>query len=188
MERTDNADSAETETWAEVMGPFLALIGPPHAERKRASVLALMDARLNGKGLRYVWGRPGVCSRNAWYKWLKNDLAFARAVQIGEGLALEKSASVVGAMEAAALSALEMARREINLRAPDAVRRVLALMDSAELEQVQLGAAKYVLDRALGQPNQPLSGPGGEPLLPMAELVAALRRAQQAGGGRDSAE
>lgn len=51
-------------------------------------------------------------------------------------------------------------------RTPDAVRRLLVLMESSEDDRVQLLAANSILDRAFGKPAQAITGPEGEPLLP----------------------
>lgn len=115
----------------------------PHLSKKRATVLALVDARLAGRPEESVWNRaeyPDVCSREIFQGKWKKDPTFSSVLANVDALAR-------GWKDGAKLRAINTAAERLALASPVAVGRVVALMSSQD-EAIVLRAALGILDRA----------------------------------------
>lgn len=111
------------------------------ADKKKATVLALVDAHLAGISEETVWGRPETCARNTYHNKWKRDPLFAEVLAEVDRLARDWR-------DNRALYALEEAAEELRLASPDAVRRLVSIMSQAEDLTNSRLAATAVLDRA----------------------------------------
>ena len=62
--------------WADVVADELDRFQGDHANKKRSTVIALVDARMAGKAEETVWNLPLTCSRNTWHTKWKHDPLF----------------------------------------------------------------------------------------------------------------
>lgn len=113
---------------------------PPQVAKKRATVIALVDARLAGQPEESVWGRPDTCSRNIYHSKWKKDPIFSDVLRSVTELARTWH-------DGRSLRALSKAAELMALASPDAVARAIALMQSMD-DAVALRAAFGILDRA----------------------------------------
>jgi len=111
------------------------------AQKKRDTILAIVDARLGGLSEETVWGRSDTCSRNTYHsKWKKDDI-FASVLTNVEKLARSMR-------DNRALYALQNAVERLALATPNAVARLIEVMAQAgDLTNARL-AATAILDRA----------------------------------------
>lgn len=110
-------------------------------ERKKATIIALVDARLAGRSEESVWDLPQVCARNTYHSKWKKDEVFVGVLD--EVTTLAKAWS-----DGKAMRALAEAAEQLALSSPAAVRRlvkVMALEDDATNARL---AAVAILDRA----------------------------------------
>ena len=63
--------------WIDVATEQLSRLENPHREKKRATIIALVDARLAGETEESVWTQPQCCSRNTYHSKWKRDPVFA---------------------------------------------------------------------------------------------------------------
>ena len=127
--------------WTEAaMADLERLDGLQHEQRRRQTILALVDARLAGRSEETVWDRPETCARSTWHeKWKRQPLM----------------QDVLASVERAArrwtdtrtLRALAEASERLQLASPAAAGKAIALMLSQD-DRVALQAAFGVLDRA----------------------------------------
>lgn len=117
------------------------LNGERWADKMKSTIVALVDAHLAGLSEETVWDRPETCARKTYHeKWKKNDL-FAGVLAEVDGLAREWRDNRL-------LDPLGEAVRLLQLAAPDAAERLIAIMkQEADLTNSRL-AATAVLDRA----------------------------------------
>lgn len=128
------------DEWVRLAGEALGRIEGQHAEKKRATILALVDARLSGEPEESVWRRPGVCNRGTYHLKWKKDATFAEALAAVTTLARDWK-------DGRALRALQEAAEKLALAAPVAVGRAINLLGSDD-ENIRLRAAFGILDRA----------------------------------------
>jgi hypothetical protein len=126
--------------WIEVAALALAGLQPPHVEKKRATIIALVDARLAGRPEDSVWKTAGVCNRSTYHLKWKQQPDFADALAKVARLAQEWR-------DTRTLRALQAAAERLALAAPLAVARAEKLLDSDD-EGIRLKAAFGILDRA----------------------------------------
>lgn len=126
--------------WTEVVQAAFASLTPPHLEKKKATIIALVDARLAGRPEESVWHQPGVCNRGTYHLKWKKQPGFAQALAAVDRLAREWK-------DGRAIRALQDAAERLALAAPIAVAKATALMASAD-EAIVLRAAFGILDRA----------------------------------------
>ena len=127
--------------WTEaVMADLERLDGLQHEQKRRQTILALVDARLAGRTEETVWDRPETCARSTWHeKWKREPLM----------------QDVLNAVDRAArrwtdtrtLRALAEASERLQLASPAAAGKAISLMLSDD-DRVALQAAFGVLDRA----------------------------------------
>lgn len=126
--------------WETLAADELTRLTAPNEAKKRATVLALVDARIAGQPEESVWGRPETCSRNIYHAKWKKDPIFASVLENVTALARTWH-------DGRALRALSRAAERLALASPVAVARAITLMDSGD-EAVALRAAFGILDRA----------------------------------------
>jgi hypothetical protein len=111
-----------------------------NAAKKRATIIALVDARLAGTPETAVFGRKDTCSRNIYHSKWKHDPDFALSLENITRIAREWH-------DGRALRALELAAERLALAAPVAAGRLVSLMQDQN-SAVALRAAVGILDRA----------------------------------------
>lgn len=111
------------------------------ADKKKSTIIALVDAHLAGISEETVWERDDTCARNTYHNKWKKDPLFAGVLAEVDGLATEwKDKRLVDPLG----SAVETLR----LASPEAVDRLIAIMaQSTDLTNSRL-AATAILDRA----------------------------------------
>ena len=137
------------------------LDGNAHSGKQRATVLALVTARIAGQPEASIWDRathPDVCSKTVYQnKWKKQPL-FADVLTNVERLARTYQ-------DTRTLRALQSAAERLALAAPVAVGRLIALMQGSE-DAIVLRAALGILDRAGVETAQKgsneITGKGGD--------------------------
>jgi hypothetical protein len=134
--------------WIAVATAHLDRLTPPNRERKRATILALVDARLAGRSEETVWKLPNTCSRSCYHGlggrhkggW-KHDPIFADVLATVHALARRWN-------DERTLRALMAAQERLALASPVAVGKVVDRMINSKDESVILRAAFGILDRA----------------------------------------
>lgn len=102
---------------------------------KRATVLALADARIAKRPEAEVWDRdkhPEVCSKNTYYKWLGKDPVFADVLQQVTALAQNWK-------DTRALRALQQAAEDMALAAPLAAAQLKSIATAGQVRRVRTG-------------------------------------------------
>ena len=116
------------------------LNGEVWADKKKATILALVDAHLSGVSEETVWARPEVCARNTYHAKWKKDPLFAAVLA-------EVDATARGWRDGRALRALNEAAERLALASPVAVAKLIERLKSTD-EGIILRAATAILDRA----------------------------------------
>lgn len=127
--------------WEAQAAAELARLAQPHAAKKRATVLALVDARLAGTSEEEVWRRPETCNRSTYHEKWKREPVFADVLENVTALAREWQ-------DTKALRALRQAAERLALASPAAVAKAIEIMARSEDANVTLRAAFGILDRA----------------------------------------
>lgn len=126
--------------WTEHAATILGNLEPPHAEKKRATIIALVTARLEGRTEESVWKDPTVCNRATYHNKWKKDPNFAGALrdvtEFAQGWKNQRSAR-----------ALRDAADRLALLAGPAVTVLGRSLTSAD-DAIALRAAFGILDRA----------------------------------------
>lgn len=128
------------DNWQEQAAAELDRLTNPHATKKRATVLALVDARISGRSEETVWELKETCNRSIYHTKWKRDPVFADVLAKVTDLARTWK-------DGESLRALSEAARRLALASPAAVARAIAMLQSGD-EQVVLRAAFGILDRA----------------------------------------
>ncbi len=138
---TPDKKEKEKAEWTDAAQAALSrLDGSAWADKKKTTILALVDAHLSGKSEETVWDKPGTCARNTYHSKWKRDPLFAQALADVDALAR-------GWRDGKALRALNLAAERLALAAPVAVTRLVERMGSRD-ESIILRAAVAILDRA----------------------------------------
>lgn len=106
-------------------------------QKRRNTVLALVEARINGTPEEDVWKRKDTCTRRIYHQKWKVEPLFAETL----------AAVTSGARTAKAKTALENALYKLQVSTETAVDRAIELIQSRD-EQVALRASFGLLDRA----------------------------------------
>lgn len=128
------------DDWTKRTARVLERLQSPHVVKKRATVLALVDARLAGRSENSVWSLPEVCNRTTYHNKWKQDPVFAAVLAEVTQLAREWK-------DTRAMEALRESAELLALASPEAVNVAIRLL-SGEDPYVQLRAAFGILDRA----------------------------------------
>ena len=106
-------------------------------QKKRDTVLALVDARLAGRSEETVWDLPQTCNRSTYHsKWKRNDPIFVDVLDKCTKIAKRHK-------DRKPARAVVQAGEYLQLAAPAAAGRMVALIDSSD-EAVALRAAAAV--------------------------------------------
>ncbi len=131
-----------TPDWLDAVVDELSRLENPHREKKRATILALVDAQLAGKSEETVWHprRPDTCSRVVYHMKWKHEPVFASVLKaVAEAARRHQDGRTV--------RALVLAGERLQLASPAAVTTAIQAMMSDD-PQVRLRAAFGILDRA----------------------------------------
>lgn len=110
-------------------------------QKKRDTVLAMVDARLAGRSEETVWPLPQTCNRSTYHsKWKKRDPIFVDVLEQCTRIARRHQ-------DAKPARAVMQAGQRLQLASPAAAGRLIALLNSED-ESIILRAAKEILDRA----------------------------------------
>ncbi len=131
---------APPPAWIAEATALLDALTGKHAQLKRNTIIALVDARLARRSEETVWSVPGTCNRRVYHTKWKRDPAFAETLKAVHDLAVHHK-------NARAVSALSEAAENLALASPAAVAAAVRLLMSAD-EAVRLRAAFGILDRA----------------------------------------
>lgn len=126
--------------WVDLAAAELDRLTNPHAAKKRATVIALVDARIAGRTEESVWSLAETCSRMVYHTKWKKDPTFSEVLERVTVLARQWK-------DGESLRALSEAARRLALASPAAVARAIAMLASSD-DQVVLRAAFGILDRA----------------------------------------
>lgn len=126
--------------WVEAVGAAFTGLRQPHLEKKKATIIAMVDARLAGRPEESVWKQPGVCNRGTYHLKWKRQPDFAEALEAVSRLATEWR-------DTRAIRALQEAAETLALTAPIAAKQAALLLRSGD-EGIRLRAAFGILDRA----------------------------------------
>jgi hypothetical protein len=155
--------------WFDTAAAELDRLTGVHVGKKRATILALVDARISGRSEETVWSLPETCNRSAYYKWRKEDPIFFDVLTKVTGLARTWK-------DGAALRALAQAAERLALASPVAVARAIAMLQSGD-DRIVLQAAFGILDRAgvetAVKSRQEVTGKDGGPQETRIEIVYA---------------
>lgn len=130
----------EQDAWMVNTRLLLDSIKGQHAEKKRLTILALLDARLAGRSEESVWKLPQTCSRNVYHEKWKHDATFAYVLGELTRLVMEWRSEY-------ALRRLKNAAERLAFASPDAVEQAVEKLTHAD-PNVSLKAAFGILDRA----------------------------------------
>ena len=152
--------------WESQAAAELDRLDNPHATKKRATIIALVDARLAGKTEESVWQRDETCSRSVYHEKWKKDPTFADVLTKVTALARQWH-------NGRSLRALAQAAERLALASPVAVAKAIAMLNSLD-DQVALRAAFGILDRAgvetAVKSKAEITGKDGEDLFPVIVL------------------
>ena len=126
--------------WIDVATEQLSRLENPHREKKRATIIALVDARLAGATEESVWTQPQCCSRNTYHSKWKKDPVFADVLDKVYHMARDWN-------DGRSVRALAEAAERLALASPAAVSRIIQRLNSED-ESIILRAAFGILDRA----------------------------------------
>ena len=126
--------------WETAAAAELSRLEGRHATKMRATVIALVDARLAGTIEEDVWRRADTCSRTVYHTKWKKDPTFAEVLTSVERMAREWK-------DGEAVRALGLAAKRLALASPVAVARAISMLHDAD-SNVVLRAAFGILDRA----------------------------------------
>lgn len=127
-------------SWEQAAAAALARLAEPHLAKKKATVIALVDARLTGVSEETVWRRPDTCSRTIYHNKWKKEPVFASVLADVTKLAQEWR-------DGRATRALAEAAERLALASPLAVGKLIQKLNSQD-EKIVLRAALGILDRA----------------------------------------
>lgn len=105
--------------------------------KKRATIIALIDARLAGRSEESVWLRPDTCNRKIYHTKWKKDPLFAEVLERATAIAHRWK-------DEEGLRAMERAQKLLQLATPHAAATVVDQLKSAD-ERVAQSAAFGIL-------------------------------------------
>ncbi len=126
--------------WIDEAAAQLDRLHGKHREKQRATVIALVDARISGRSEETVWSMPETCSRNIYHSKWKHDPVFAEVLA-------NVSQSAQAWKDTEALRALRSAAKRLALASPVAVGKLITLLNSSD-DNLVYRAAVGILDRA----------------------------------------
>lgn len=145
-------------------------------EKKKATIIALVDARLAGRTEESVWDLPDVCARKTYHEKWKKDALFADV--LAEVTTLAK-----GWHDERAMRALAEAAEQLAINSPRAVERLVRVMNLEDDATNARLAAVAILDRAGVETAAKSSSKDTIEVHDVAELSDEDLRRIAAGGG-----
>lgn len=140
-----------------------------HYDKRRATIIALVDARIAGHSEESVWEREDTCSRNTYHRkkhgWKYQPL-FMDVLANVQQIAREWKSTEE-------LRALREASRKLALASPDAADKAVEQLENSD-PAIVLRAAFGILDRA-GQETAQKSSQ--TLVVSAADRIAAMQRA-----------
>ena len=127
------------DEWITRTAQVLGRLGQPHREKKRATVIALVDARLAGRPEESVWRLPETCSRATYHGKWKHDPLFQEVLATVDEIAHNWR-------DTRAIEALRKAAEMLALASPAAAMKAVAMLQVDD-PSVVLRAAFGILDR-----------------------------------------
>lgn len=121
------------DSWIDAAAAALDRLEQPHAQKKRATVIALVDARLAGRSEETVWDRPDTCSRTVYHQKWKSDETFADVLA-------EVTDAARRWQDTRALRALQLAAERLQLAAPVAAAKLIGNLNSDDPNVVHRAA------------------------------------------------
>jgi len=150
----------------------LSRLRNPHRDKKQATIIALVDARISGMPEESIWKRTEVCSRTVYHEKWKKDATFADVLVKVEDLARNwRNTQAVTALSDAS-KILQLASPRVASGLVKMATEGYAPLDDGDSRLVetseQLRAMVAVLDRAspetAGKSKAEVSGPDGKPI------------------------
>lgn len=118
--------------WIAAAASHLARLRNPHREKKRATVIALVDARLAGKSEETVWDRavhPNVCARSVYHGKWKKDSLFVEVLEAVTTLAQEWN-------DTEELRAMDEAVRKLRLATPAVADQLVSMATTGRVRRI----------------------------------------------------
>lgn len=131
---------SDPDGWIQASAEHLARLPQPHAAKKRATVIALVRARLNQEPEADVWRQPETCSKTIYYTKWRLDPIFADVLA-----QVEKAARTWH--DETEIRALALSRRRLAVYSPHAAQTAFEALNNPD-PHVRLRAAFGILDRA----------------------------------------
>lgn len=137
-----SAPADDTWTTADAIRAQLARLDDDgqHADKKKATILALVAARLEFRSEESVWSDPKVCNRATYHTHWKKQPLFADVLR-------QVTQAAKAHRDSRAARSLAQAGERLALAANPAVGRLVSLLTSDD-ESIILRAAIAILDRA----------------------------------------
>ncbi len=154
-----NPAPTPTPDWAAVAAPELARFdGLPHAHKMRATVLALVTARVNGVPEATVWDRashPDVCSKTIYQnKWRRQPLFASVLANVEAAVRLHQDTRTLRALQSAAerlaLASEDAAAQLISLANRGLIKRTVTDADGKDHVFYEKAAGADILRAVLG--------------------------------------
>jgi hypothetical protein len=128
------------DEWIEMASAALARLEPPSINKKRNTIIAVVDARLSGRSVESALNRPHTAHYNTYYRnWVKSENFVS---VLNEVLDIAQRWQSEQAMEA-----LQRAAHRLALASPVAAGKLVQQL-SHEDAAIVLRAAIAILDRA----------------------------------------
>jgi hypothetical protein len=128
------------DEWIEMASAALDKLLPPHKNKKRNTIIAVVDAKLSGRSVESALNRPDTGSRISYYSsWVKSEnfvSVLNEVLDIAQRWQSEQ-----------ALEALQKAAHRLALASPIAAGKLVQQL-SHEDAAIVLRAAIAILDRA----------------------------------------
>lgn len=155
----DLEEHPELGRWGDIARDALVKVTDgPHYRKKRATILKLAEHAFENLPQHLVWTMPHCASRQAHYKWLKNDENYAAAYHIivgtvtDPGLARLQRAEIIDEAEDLAITALADARAQLRVATSAAVQTLIDGLSASNRYgpkwHERIMAANSILDRA----------------------------------------
>ena len=128
------------DEWIVRAAKELGRLGQPHREKKRATVIALVDARLAGRPEESVWALETTCTRSTYHGKWKHDPTFQQVLEAVDEIAHNWR-------DTRAIEALRKAAEMLALASPAAAMKAAAMLQVDD-PAIVLRAAFGILDRA----------------------------------------
>ena len=185
IDANGEGNEAGWDTLAEVVDA-LAVFGGTHGQKKRKTILALVEAEMAGKAEETVWKQEDTCNRSTYHgKWKKNK-QFSRTLALVRDAA-RKYASAPGSM--AMLDARNRMQRitskasrtiEKSLESADETIALRAALKTIEIAGVMESDSAKISDRTFAGAVTAGRGEGGE--MTLAEWrIQSAKQERQAG-------